>query len=65
MTKRRFLDLLDPKWGPAGESFPPRIEGIAFGPTLADGLRVLLITSDNDFKPDEVTQIYVFAVRID
>jgi hypothetical protein len=65
VTKRLFLDLLDPKWGLAGESFPPKIEGIAFGPKLSDGSRVLLITSDNDFKPDEATHIYAFAVRVD
>ena len=65
VTKRLFLDLLDPRWGLAGESFPPKIEGIAFGPRWKDGSRLLLITSDNDFKPDEATHIYAFAVRLD
>ncbi len=65
VTKRLFLDLLDPRWGLAGESFPPKIEGIAFGPRRKDGSRLLLITSDNDFKPDEATHIYAFAVRLD
>ena len=65
VTKRLFLDLLDPRWGLVGESFPAKIEGIAFGPRLKDGSRLLLITSDNDFKPDEPTHIYAFAVRVD
>lgn len=65
VVKRLFLDLLDPRWGLAGESFPAKIEGIAFGPRLKDGSRLLLITSDNDFKPDEATHIYAFSVRID
>lgn len=63
VTKRLFLDLLDPRWGLVGETFPPKIEGIAFGPRLKDGSRLLVITSDNDFKPDEPTHIYAFAVR--
>ncbi len=62
VTKRLYLDLLDPKWGLVGESFPAKIEGIAFGPRLKDGSRVLLITSDNDFKPDEPSCVFVFAV---
>ena len=44
---------------------PEKIEGIAFGPQRKDGSRLLLITSDNDFKPDEATHIYAFAVRLD
>lgn len=62
VSKRPFLDLLDPRWKFAGETFPEKIEGIAFGPTLSDGSRILLITSDNDFLPAP-TQIYAFAYR--
>lgn len=62
VTKRLFLDLLDPKWGLVGEAFPAKIEGITFGPRLKDGSRLLLITSDNDFKPDESSYVFAFAV---
>ena len=62
VAKKPFLDLLDPRWKFAGEKFPEKIEGIAFGPKLSDGSRVLLITSDNDFLPTP-TQIYAFAFR--
>lgn len=62
VAKKPFLNLLDPKWNLAGEKFPEKIEGIAFGPKLSDGSRVLLITSDNDFLPLP-TQIYAFAYR--
>jgi hypothetical protein len=62
VAKKTFLDLLDPRWNFAGEKFPEKIEGIAFGPNLADGSRVLLITSDNDFLPVP-TRIYAFAFR--
>ena len=62
ISKKLFLDLLAPEYGLAGKSFPEKIEGIALGPHLADGRRVLVITSDNDFKQDEPSEIYVFAV---
>ena len=62
VSKRPFLDLLDPRWKLAGENFPEKIEGIAFGPPLKDKSRLLLITSDNDFLPTP-SQIYAFAVR--
>jgi hypothetical protein len=65
VTKRLFLDLLDPRWGLANGEFPAKIEGVALGPKLNDGSRLLLITSDNDFKPDEATYVFAFAVSID
>ena len=63
VTKRLFLDLLDRRWGLVGESFPAKIEGITFGPTQKDGSRLLLISSDNDFKPEEPIRIFAFAIR--
>jgi Esterase-like activity of phytase len=65
VTKTLFLDLLNPKFGLKGKDFPAKIEGLAFGPNLPDGRRLLIITTDNDFKPDEPTWIYAFAVKID
>ena len=62
VTKRLFLDLLDPKWGLVGEAFPAKIEGIAFGPRLKEDSRLLLISSDNDFKPEESSCLFAFAV---
>lgn len=63
VTKRVFLDLLDPQWNLAGPAFPEKIEGIAFGPRTQDGSRLLIITSDNDFLP-AATQIYAFTYRV-
>lgn len=65
VNKTLFLDLLDPKFGLKGKDFPAKIEGMAFGPDLPDGRRLLIITTDNDFKPDEPTWIYAFAVKTD
>lgn len=62
VTKRPFLDLLDGRWQLMGPQFPEKIEGIAFGPRLGDGSRLLLISSDNDFLPAP-SFIYAFAIR--
>jgi len=63
VAKRKFLDLLEPQYGLLGRTFPEKIEGIALGPNLADGSRTLIVTSDNDFKPDQPTEIYTFSVK--
>jgi hypothetical protein len=38
------------------------LEGITFGPTLADGRRSLVLVSDNNFNPRRVTQFLAFAL---
>jgi hypothetical protein len=63
VAKKLFLDLLDPKHGLAGSQFPEKIEGIALGPKLPDGSRVLIVASDNDFKSDQPTEIFAFRVK--
>src|SRR4051794_529988 len=49
VTKAAFLDLLDASFGLKGSAFPEKIEGLAFGPDLADGRHTLIVTNDNDF----------------
>jgi len=61
-VKRPFLDLLDARFGLAGEAMPEKIEGLCWGPNLSDGRRTLLVSTDNDFKPDQPSFIWVFAV---
>jgi len=60
--KSLFLDLLDPKFGLAGSSFPEKIEGLAFGPDLADGRRLLIVAVDNDFIADKPILLHAFAI---
>ena len=60
--KRPYLDMLDAAYGLAGAAMPEKIEGLTFGPTLADGRRTLLLSSDNDFEADAPSRIFVFAV---
>ncbi len=37
------------------------VEGMSWGPMLADGRRTLLFVSDNNFNADEITQFFAFA----
>lgn len=61
--KTTLIDLLDPRWGLAGEAFPEKTEGLALGRTLADGSRLLVVTSDNDFRPEVASRIDLFTLK--
>lgn len=63
VKKSTFIDLLDPRFGLAGEKCPEKMEGLAWGPALPDGRSVLWISVDNDFKADSPNLFYAFAVR--
>ncbi|MCT7974343.1 esterase-like activity of phytase family protein [Laspinema olomoucense] len=41
------------------------LEGMTFGPQLADGRRSLILVSDNNFNPLQVTQFLVFAINLE
>ena len=62
VTKSLFLNLLDPAHGLAGTNFPEKIEGLAFGPDLADGRHLLLVANDNDFVATQPSRIFAFAI---
>ncbi len=38
------------------------LEGLTLGPVLPDGRQTLLIVSDNNFSPTQVTQFLAFTV---
>ncbi len=65
-SKTLFINLLTATGIPAA-SFPEKIEGLAFGPDLADGRHTLIVTNDNDFfygqagGPNVADFFYVFA----
>jgi hypothetical protein len=63
VTKAPFLDLLDPAFEIAGGDCPEKFEGLAFGPDLPDGRRLLLVTADNDFIATAPFRVYAFAVK--
>lgn len=62
VKKKPFLDLLAPKHTIAGADCPEKFEGLAFGPDLPDGRRLLLVTADNDFVAEKPFRLYAFAV---
>ncbi|MFN0318597.1 MAG: esterase-like activity of phytase family protein [Burkholderiales bacterium] len=60
--KKLLLDMLDPEYRLRGKDFPEKIEGLAFGPNLADGRRLLIVTADNDFIATAAFRVYAFGV---
>ncbi len=62
VTKHTLIDLLDSAFGLAGANFPEKIEGLAFGPDLADGRHLLIVTSDNDFNATQDSKFFAFAI---
>ena len=61
MSKQLFINLLDADLNLAA-TIPEKIEGLTWGPDLADGRHVLYVISDNDLNPALATQIYAFAI---
>jgi hypothetical protein len=43
---------------------PDNLEGLAFGPDLPDGRKLLTVVSDNNFASSQVTQFIAFAVSL-
>jgi hypothetical protein len=61
VSKSLFIDLLDPAYGLAA-TIPEKLEGLTWGPDLADGRHLLYVISDNDLDPAIATRIYAFAI---
>jgi hypothetical protein len=61
VSKQLFINLLDADLNLAA-TIPEKIEGLTWGPDLADGRHVLYVISDNDLNPSLATQIYAFAI---
>ena len=65
VQKSLFIDLLEPAFGLQNNdasAIAEKIEGLAWGPDLPDGRRVLYVISDNDLNPSVPTQIFAFAI---
>jgi hypothetical protein len=64
--KSIFINMLDPIFGlhlNDANAIAEKIEGLAWGPDLADGRHVLYVVSDNDLSPTIDTQLFAFAVE--
>jgi len=44
---------------------PDNLEAMRFGPTLADGRQLLIVVSDNNFNPTQITQFIALAVELE
>ncbi len=63
MTKHLVLDLSElPELGSPALPKLDNIEGVSFGPELPNGHRSLVLVSDNNFNPHQVTQFLAFEV---
>lgn len=60
-SKSLFINLLDAEYNLTA-TIAEKIEGLAWGPDLADGRRLLYVVSDNDLNPALDTQIFAFAI---
>jgi 3-phytase/alkaline phosphatase D len=59
MSKEFLLDFQD-EFG----LIPDNLEGLAFGPPLADGRSLLIVVSDNNFAVGQTTQFIALAVEL-
>jgi len=64
IEKSLLIDLLDPRFGFNGPNAPEKPEGIAWGPPLPDGRKLLIVCFDNDFQPTNMTIFAAFAVKL-
>ncbi len=65
VAKSIFISMLDPIYGlhlNDANAIGEKIEGLAWGPDLADGRHVLYVASDNDLDPLVATQLFAFAI---
>lgn len=76
VTQSLFMDLVGNSTGIADfddfvslltsaatlDLYPEKLEGIAFGPDLADGRHLLLLGNDNDFRDDQPNYVFAFAI---
>jgi hypothetical protein len=63
LAKRLLLNLDKlPALGSAALPKIDNIEGLSFGPDLPNGHRTLVLVSDNNFNPDQITQFLAFEI---
>lgn len=61
--KELFIDLLDERWAIPKLHLMEKPEGLAWGPNLDDGRRLLIVCFDNDFQSDVDSLFLAFAVN--
>lgn len=67
VQKTIFIDLLTPELSRRSatlrhDQIPEKFEGLTLGPKTTEGTPTLIISVDNDFKPDQPSLIYILGV---
>jgi hypothetical protein len=62
VSKSLFIDLLDPALSIPVEHRLEKPEGLAWGPLLSDGRRLLIVCFDNDFRSNADSLFLAFAI---
>jgi len=65
VKKTLLVDVLEGRYGIKGPACPEKMEGLAFGPDLPDGRRLLVLACDSDFDETRSTMFYAFALDRD
>lgn len=63
IRKELLIDLMSPSYGLNGEKTPEKPEGLAWGPSMADGRRLLVVCFDNDFEEARQSILAAFAIQ--
>ncbi len=63
VEKELFIDLLDERWAIPKKHLLEKPEGLAWGPMLRDGRRLLVVCFDNDFQSEVESLFLAFAVK--
>lgn len=63
VAKEVLIDFLSPEFRLTADQIPEKLEGLTFGPRLADGRACLVVASDNDFVETAPSLIYVFGLN--
>ncbi len=63
IRKELLLDLMNASYGLNGEKTPEKPEGLAWGPSMPDGRRLLVVCFDNDFEEARQSILAAFAIQ--
>lgn len=63
IRKELVIDLMHPSYGLNGEKTPEKPEGLAWGPWMPDGRKLLVVCFDNDFEEARQSILAAFAIQ--
>lgn len=63
IRKELVIDLMNPAYGMNGKKTPEKPEGLAWGPSMPDGRKLLVVCFDNDFEEARQSILAAFAIQ--